>query len=778
MPVSQQSPLLSPPVQKSLKTAVAYFRKRLMRARDAREFLLKAGVAGTSAAACGLGFSDGTLAQKLPPSDSKEGALLREHLLECGLLFTDAHGRIRESFENHILMPVTDRNRVITQVCAFTSSGEARFLPVPHTNIPNEICLISKTVFVCDNPLDMLMMYSRGQRNVTFVRGAELKNTSLHVCLSQAARLYLAFKDASYEAALLHAGIAAFTLQLPEGESLTDAVYKSQASALELMKNAVPVGAPDHPEKNGKHHPKLVVLNTLNPHTNGSSGTPEPVVKGDVVFIERTPRHYRIDGFFKNRYTASLPVTLELKIPPEERRHVDQIDMYDSGGRDKYTRRAAKKFSLEESVVEDDLDAMLVRLRQMQDELIAKKLESGPEKIVLSESERDEAERFLRKENLIKRILSDFKKCGIVGEEMNLLANYLIAVSRLLEKPLHALYQSSSAAGKSTLMKAVLAFMPQEIVFLVTAMSRQSLFYMVDHVLRGMILAFEEDIGKDLIGYPLKTLMSDGHATFAAPVKDEKTGELRTKKTHVSGAPSVWTTSTAHTISEEDQNRNVILAPDESPEQTRRILEDMRFKETQEGQARSRAAAKIRTLHQNAQRCLRPLLVRIPDSLKLPLPGSRQRLRRDYPKYIGFLKASAVLHQFQRRIIKEDGVEYVVATREDLETANMIADAVLGHSLDECPPHTRSFFSRISELADDVCRKKKTDRHNVRLTAREMADYTGLSLAQTHKHLGKLSELEFVQAWPGKGGRRFEYEILSRKASPGAFFPAPGTEAR
>ena len=49
----------------------------------------------------------------------------------------------------------------------------------------------------------------------------------------------------------------------------------------------------------------------------------------------------------------------------------------------------------------------------------------------------------------------------MVGERTNKLVGYLAAVSRKLDRPLAVLIQSSSAAGKSALMDAILAFMPE-----------------------------------------------------------------------------------------------------------------------------------------------------------------------------------------------------------------------------------------------------------------------------------------------------------------------------
>ena len=70
---------------------------------------------------------------------------------------------------------------------------------------------------------------------------------------------------------------------------------------------------------------------------------------------------------------------------------------------------------------------------------------------------RPQALELLEDPKLLDRILADFERCGVVGEETNKLVGYLAAVSRKLEEPLAVIIQSSSAAGKSSLMEAILA---------------------------------------------------------------------------------------------------------------------------------------------------------------------------------------------------------------------------------------------------------------------------------------------------------------------------------
>ena len=101
----------------------------------------------------------------------------------------------------------------------------------------------------------------------------------------------------------------------------------------------------------------------------------------------------------------------------------------------------------------------------------------------------------MRDPKLLDRILADFDTCGLVGERTNKLIGYLAAVSRKLDRPLAVVVQSSSAAGKSSLMDALLAFIPEEERIKYSAMTGQSLFYMGETNLKHKILAIVEGEG-------------------------------------------------------------------------------------------------------------------------------------------------------------------------------------------------------------------------------------------------------------------------------------------
>ncbi len=303
-----------------------------------------------------------------------------------------------------------------------------------------------------------------------------------------------------------------------------------------------------------------------------------------------------------------------------------------------------------EDTVKHDVGQVLLKLEAARDELIQRSLEPKAQEVTLSEDERERALELLRDPRLLERILADFEACGIVGEEKNKLLGYLAAVSRKLEEPLAVVIQSSSAAGKTSLMEAVLGFMPAEERVKYSAMTGQSLFYMGETNLKHKILAIVEEQGAERASYALKLLQSEGELTIASTGKDPQTGKLVTHEYRVEGPVMIFLTTTAVEIDEELLNRCLVLTVDEDREQTRAIHKLQREKQTLEGLLARQARPGLLKVHQDAQRLLKPLLVANPYARHLTFLDDRTRTRRDHVKYLTLIRTIALLHQYQRPV--------------------------------------------------------------------------------------------------------------------------------
>jgi DNA primase len=198
--------------------------------------------------------------------------------------------------------------------------------------------------------------------------------------------------------------------------------------------------------------------------------------------------------------------------------------------RRRFVERAAEETGVSADLLKRDVGRLAPRSRAGPGEL-ARPAEVASPVVRLTEAERAEALAWLTAPDLVGRLRAAFHKAGIIGEENNTLLAYLAGVSRLLERPLAIIVQSASAAGKTTLMDAVLAFFPEEERIKYSAMTGQSLYYLGETNLKHKILAIVEEAGAEKASYALKLLQSEGELTIASTGKDPTTGAWRRRST-------------------------------------------------------------------------------------------------------------------------------------------------------------------------------------------------------------------------------------------------------
>lgn len=480
------------------------------------------------------------------------------------------------------------------------------------------------------------------------------------------------------------------------------------------------------------------------------------VVSEDDIRLTRGSRSYRVRGLARCLSAEALKVTLRLSAG--ERLHLDTLDLYQARARAAFVKAAALELGVSESVITGDLSALVLALEPLQEQAIRGALQpdASSDAVVLSEAEEAAGLALLRDPALVERIASDVEAIGVVGEGVNALVGYLAMVSRLLDKPLAILIQSTSAAGKSTLMDALLSLMPESQRVHYSAMTGQSLFYIGEGDLRHKILAIAEEEGVRQAAYALKLLQSQGELTIASTGKDPATGKLVTSEYRVEGPVMLCLTTTAIDIDEELLNRCLVLTINETAEQTAAIQQRQRQARTLAGLQAKVRSDHVLSAHRAAQTLLRPLAVVNPFAESLTFASDRVRLRRDHVKYLALIDAIALLHQHQRKVatIEVDGaaVEYIEVTQADIQLANRLAHAVLGRSLDELPPQTRRVLSALDGWVTQQVAGSDTPRGDVRFTRRTVRAHLGLSDTQLRVHLDRLVQLEYVRMHSGQNG--------------------------
>jgi hypothetical protein len=207
-----------------------------------------------------------------------------------------------------------------------------------------------------------------------------------------------------------------------------------------------------------------------------------------------------------------------------------------------------------------------------------------------------------------------------------------------------------------------------------------------------------------------------------------------------------------------------VLTVDETRDQTHSIQAIQRDRRTLDGIIGGETADRLRSLHRNAQRLLKPLRVVNPFAPQLTFATNKTRLRRDHEKYLTLIDTISLLHQHQRTIhtatVQGEVFEYINVERNDIAIANGIAGEVLGRSLDELSPQTRNLLNQLHAFVSRQAKLLGVPRDAFRFTRRDVRDAIGWSDFQLHTHLTKLVSLEYVLAHRGTRGSRYVYELL------------------
>jgi len=805
---------------KLLVQVIDFYHQALLQNAEALAYLDKRGIASPEAIKhFKLGYANRTLGYRLPDANRVEGAAIRGRLQTLGLLRSSGH----EHFNGSLVIPIIGEHGAVTEVYGRKITPNLTkgtplhlYLPGPHRGVWNGAALhASKEIILCEALIDALTFWCAGYRNVTAAYGVE-GFTADHLALFKQCgveRVLIAYDrdDAGESAAgklakqLMGEGIDCYRILFPKGMDANEYALKVGPAAKSLgvvIRSAQWMGNGQAKEiTTTVAEPLVTVAITEDVHARASSTleaslaateilpdcaelslpplpaqviadppqpTPATTIKqvGDarehvIVFGER---RYRVRGLDRNLSYEVMKVNVlaSRTMIEGESVHVDTFDLYQARHRAAFVKQASIELGIAEDVVKADMGKLLLALESEQEKIItAAQQPKAPVMTSMSDADRAAALDLLKSPDLIERIASDFSRAGIVGERSNALVGYLAAVSRKLDRPLALLIQSTSAAGKSSLMDAVLKFVPEEDRIVYSAMTGQSLFYMGEMDLKHKILAIAEEAGAQRASYALKLLQSEGELTIASTSKDPDTGKLVTDQYRVEGPVMIFSTTTAADLDEELQNRCLVLGVDESREQTAAIHRAQRERRTLAGLQVKAERVQLLKIHQNAQRLIEPLAVMNPYAHHLTFIDDRTRTRRDHEKYLTLIDVIALVHQHARPIkTAANALRYIEVTLDDIALANTLAHDVLGRTLDELPPQTRRLLTLMVEMVAKQCTALDVRRADYRFSRRAVRETTHWGDTQLKIHLARLVELEYVLMHRGGRGHSFEYELL------------------
>jgi len=435
-----------------------------------------------------------------------------------------------------------------------------------------------------------------------------------------------------------------------------------------------------------------------------------------------------------NLTSASLKCILTAQMADDK--FTDRIDLYIASSRRVFSKSCASMFVDDAGLIESDLHKIITEVEKIRDSKTTAEIYAQD---VIGKDE-EEAKAVLMNPNMLDEFVTDMRSNGFVGEEINLKLGLLMSISRLLDKPLSVIVQSSSGSGKSFLLNALCDITPPESLIFMSKLTPSSLYYMPD--LRHKLLCVDESHGSEGSLYPLRTLQSNHKLVLACPMKDGATGSTVTKQIMVMGPVSFMESTTSDSLHPENASRAIILKMDESPEQTMRILESQR-QAVIEGNVDSKD--ELFKKWQNVQRLLgkRKLKIYIPFAHHLKFPTG-PNARRDNQKMLSLIQAVALLRSFQRSI--QD--DCVLADVDDYRIAFDLLVPQLSNAQDE-----------LSERAKDLL-KILTDRERTPFTRRQLMEDHGLPYSKVWRSMAELIKQEIIVEDITPSGQAPRYILL------------------
>jgi hypothetical protein len=244
----------------------------------------------------------------------------------------------------------------------------------------------------------------------------------------------------------------------------------------------------------------------------------------------------------------------------------------------------------------------------------------------------------------LAKFRADVARYGLVGEVANAQIIFLAAISSQLLDPFHVTIFAGSSAGKNNLMEKATAFLPVEWKRPITGMSAKALMHSEKNEWKHKAILIAELEGVTGADYGIRTMQSERKIVWE--YVDTSDG-IKKKKNTVEGPAAFIQATTRLRVHAENETRQLSVHLDESPEQTRAVNRRQAME----------AAGLVDPLASSEVKEWRDFLLSLGDNqvvvpyameLADALPADRLRSRRDFPRLINLIQASAFLHQHNR----------------------------------------------------------------------------------------------------------------------------------
>ena len=296
----------------------------------------------------------------------------------------------------------------------------------------------------------------------------------------------------------------------------------------------------------------------------------------------------------------------------------------------------------------------------------------------------------------------------IVGEKENKMVLFLNCLSCFLDQPNGTIITGEASAGKTHLVREVLKLFPKEMKIVLGGASKKALIHMrgvMEHRsednmhqivkiidFSGKILWFLEDQGAEESYSILRPILSRDQEEIRFELPTKKKGKAGSEffandVIIIKGCPAFITTSIRIERLPETGTRVFQLSPDESKEQSKRVVDWKLNKE------RFRKKAIDFKEIKDYIRSLKGYDVWIPYTDLIYITCENLNIRRDVDKIIAITKVVTLFNQHERKTIIINDQELMIATLMDYITSMEYLVPVMNPTLFNLPKKILDFYN-------------------------------------------------------------------------------------
>ncbi|HWS95468.1 MAG TPA: hypothetical protein VN620_03200 [Candidatus Methylomirabilis sp.] len=391
--------------------------------------------------------------------------------------------------------------------------------------------------------------------------------------------------------------------------------------------------------------------------------------------------------------------------------------------------------------------------------------------------------------DLLERAVKQVQSMGVVNEDDVIKLVYIAATSRVLDRPINPLLKGASGGGKTITATRTLDLIGTDFVNYLTSSSALSLVYDDRPLAHTVLVIYEANQlqadENSMFSMLLRTLISEGRIVHQTTVEDPGSQTGRRVERIVREGPIALVITTTGELHAENETRMLSFHISESQAQTRSVIHSLASRAA----GTADAPADLAVWH-DLQRwiALGPNDVVVPFAPQIAekIQPLMVRFRRDVGALFNFIKASAILHQAQRKV---DAHGRVVATLADYAVAYPIFSKVLaqtsGRSVTD---NVRAVVDLITARAAPLAAKATGGKFSrtgatgasseVELSSEQIGIATGLGKSAAYRAVRSAIDLGFLlnnETRPRKPYRLVVRQPIDQAAA--ALLPHPDTLA-